>query len=127
MTDQARKETYIKDEDGWLHTGDKNSCLRLQIIVPDKEVLVSWCKEKGVQGTWEQICRNRFLKELILNDITHLGKAGLKSFEQVKDIYVHSEMFSVDNGLLTPTLKTKRPDCKKCFIDIIESMYRLMG
>ncbi|GIX87467.1 hypothetical protein CDAR_30822 [Caerostris darwini] len=111
----------------FVHGESLQSCL-VAIIVPDKEVLVSWCKEKGVQGTWEQICRNKSVKELILNDITHLGKkAGLKSFEQVKDIYVHSEMFSVDNGLLTPTLKTKRPDCKKCFIDIIESMYRLMG
>ncbi|GFV44669.1 long-chain-fatty-acid--CoA ligase 1 [Trichonephila clavipes] len=111
----------------FVHGESLQSCL-VAIVVPDKEVLLSFCKEKGIEGTWEEICKNKAVKELILNSITSLGKkAGLKSFEQVKDIYIHSEMFSVDNGLLTPTLKTKRPDCKKCFIDIIDSMYRLMG
>ncbi|CAL1273035.1 unnamed protein product [Larinioides sclopetarius] len=111
----------------FVHGESLQSCL-VAVIVPDKEVLTSWCKEKGIEGTWEEICRNKVVKELILNDITNLGKkAGLKSFEQVKDIYVHSGMFTVDNGLLTPTLKTKRPDCKKCFMDVIDSMYRLMG
>ncbi|XP_055934302.1 long-chain-fatty-acid--CoA ligase 1-like isoform X1 [Argiope bruennichi] len=111
----------------FVHGESLQSCL-VAVIVPDKEVLTSWCKEKGIEGSWEEICRNKAIKELILNDITRLGKkAGLKSFEQVKDIYVHSGMFTVDNGLLTPTLKTKRPDCRKCFMDVIESMYRLMG
>lgn len=111
----------------FVHGESLQSCL-VAVIVPDREVLAPWCKEKGIEGTWQEICRNKAVKELILNDITNLGKkAGLKSFEQVKDIYVHSGMFTVDNGLLTPTLKTKRPDCKKCFMDVIESMYRLMG
>lgn len=78
-----------------------------------------------------------------------VGKdAGLKSFEQVrlhspsfnlpyspdrtdspssslqvKDLHLHPEMFSVANGLLTPTLKSRRVDIRKFFQEQIASMY----
>lgn len=32
-------------------------------------------------------------------------------------------MFSIDNGLLTPTLKAKRPELKEFFKDKIEELY----
>ncbi|PRD32920.1 UNVERIFIED_CONTAM: Long-chain-fatty-acid--CoA ligase 1 [Trichonephila clavipes] len=67
----------------FVHGESLQSCL-VAIVVPDKEVLLSFCKEKGIEGTWEEICKNKAVKELILNSITSLGKkAGLKSFEQV--------------------------------------------
>lgn len=42
---------------------------------------------------------------------------------QVKDIYIHNEMFSIENGLLTPTLKAKRPELKEHFKQQIEHLY----
>ena len=43
---------------------------------------------------------------------------------QVKDIYLHPELFSVENGLLTPTFKTKRQEVQKYFAQQIDDMYR---
>uniref|UniRef100_A0A8C1MLK9 Long-chain-fatty-acid--CoA ligase n=1 Tax=Cyprinus carpio TaxID=7962 RepID=A0A8C1MLK9_CYPCA len=64
------------------------------------------------------------LKKAILDDMVRLGKAsGLHSFEQVKDIHIHKEMFSIQNGLLTPTLKSKRPELKEYFKTEIEQLY----
>lgn len=42
---------------------------------------------------------------------------------QVKDIHIHKEMFSIQNGLLTPTLKAKRPELKEYFKMEIEQLY----
>ncbi|KAG8184594.1 hypothetical protein JTE90_005208 [Oedothorax gibbosus] len=111
----------------FVHGESLQSCL-VAVIVPDKEVLMSWCAENDLIGSWESICKNKEVKQVILSDLTKAGKkAGLKSFEQVKDIHLHPELFTVDNGLLTPTLKTKRPDCKKTFMDVIQAMYALLS
>lgn len=42
---------------------------------------------------------------------------------KVKNIYIHDEMFSIENGLLTPTLKARRPELKEFFKDKIEELY----
>lgn len=98
--------------------------------------------------------RQQELKKAILEDLVCLGKAnGLHSFEQVgswmvfpvvyhknvefskallfffkvKNIYLHNEMFTIQNGLLTPTLKAKRPELKEFFKDKIEELYSSMS
>lgn len=45
---------------------------------------------------------------------------------QVKDLYMHPELFTIENGLLTPTLKAKRADLKKLFQPQIDSLYASM-
>ena len=72
-------------------------------------------------------CLFQAVKKAILEDLVRLGKAaGLKSFEQVKDLYIHTELFSVENGLLTPTLKAKRAELVKVFQKQIEALYSSM-
>lgn len=44
-------------------------------------------------------------------------------FQQVKDIYLHPDPFSVQNGLLTPTMKAKRPEIRNYFKPQIDDMY----
>lgn len=43
---------------------------------------------------------------------------------QVRGIYLHPEMFSISNGLLTPTLKSRRADIRRAFQEQIETLYR---
>lgn len=42
---------------------------------------------------------------------------------KVKDIYLHPDPFSVQNGLLTPTYKLRRPQVKNYFKPQLEDMY----
>ena len=44
--------------------------------------------------------------------------------KQAKDIYLHPELFTIENNLLTPTMKTKRPEVVKYFAKDIEEMYK---
>ncbi len=48
-------------------------------------------------------------------------------YSQVKDVYLHPEPFSVQNGLLTPTFKYKRLQLKSYFKPQIEDMYKKLG
>ncbi len=44
-------------------------------------------------------------------------------FEIVKKVYITPNQFTIENGTLTPTLKIKRYDAKKMYIDVINKMY----
>ncbi|XP_026089888.1 long-chain-fatty-acid--CoA ligase 6 isoform X2 [Carassius auratus] len=117
---------YIRSEPVsqlYVHGDSLQSCL-VGVIVPDPEVLPSWAQKKGFVGSYDELCGNKEIKKAILEDMVCLGRAsGLHSFEQVKDIHIHKEMFSVQNGLLTPTLKAKRPELKQYFKTEIEQLY----
>lgn len=94
------------------------------VVVPDPEALPSFAAKIGVKGSFEELCQNQVVKEAILEDLLKIGKeSGLKSFEQVKSIFLHTEQFSIENGLLTPTLKAKRAELSKYFQSQINSLY----
>uniref|UniRef100_A0A6A7FS43 Long-chain-fatty-acid--CoA ligase n=2 Tax=Hirondellea gigas TaxID=1518452 RepID=A0A6A7FS43_9CRUS len=94
------------------------------VIVPDVDYLKAWARANGIPGTLSVLCADPDVNTLILDDINNLGKeAGLKSFEQVKEIYLHPDPFSVQNGLLTPTLKSKRPQLRKYFMPQLDDLY----
>ncbi|XP_025901879.1 long-chain-fatty-acid--CoA ligase 6 [Nothoprocta perdicaria] len=104
--------------------GDSLQAFLVGIVVPDSEVMPGWAKKRGFDGTYEELCKNKELQRAIMEDMVRLGKeSGLHSFEQVKAIYIHSDMFSVQNGLLTPTLKAKRPELRDYFKGQIEELY----
>ncbi|CAI4229472.1 unnamed protein product [Auanema sp. JU1783] len=100
------------------------TCL-IAVVVPDEEVLVAHCEKlHGQKETFEELCKREDVKKMILDDLIDIGKkAGLFSFEQVKDIHVSHELFSIENDLLTPTLKSKRPKLKQHFAEELAAMY----
>lgn len=56
------------------------------------------------------------------------GKADkLKGFEIVKSILLDTEGFSVENDLLTPSFKLKRPQLQIKFQSQIDAMYVALG
>ncbi|XP_061491980.1 long-chain-fatty-acid--CoA ligase 5 [Rhineura floridana] len=104
--------------------GDSLQSFLVGVVVPDAETLPEFATNLGVKGSYGEICKNTAVKKAILMDMIKLGKeAGLQSFEQVKDIYIHPEMLTVENGLLTPTLKAKRAEVSKFFRSQIDALY----
>lgn len=50
--------------------------------------------------------------------------AGLPSFETIKKFRVLETEFTIENGLLTPTLKLKRGEVVRRFKDVLEELYK---
>ncbi|XP_064333631.1 long-chain-fatty-acid--CoA ligase 1 isoform X3 [Camelus dromedarius] len=104
--------------------GESLQAFLIAIVVPDAETVGPWARKRGFQGSFEELCRNKDVRKAILEDMVRLGKdSGLKSFEQVKGISLHPELFTIDNGLLTPTMKAKRPELRNYFRSQIDELY----
>ena len=59
------------------------------------------------------------LKQIVLDDMIREGKKrGLMSYEQVKAIEFIKEPFTIENGLLTPTYKSRRFAVEKKYKNI---------
>ncbi len=96
------------------------------VFIPEESVVREWAAENGVSSSdFKELCQNKQLKKVILDDLIKLGKAsGLKGFEQVRDVYMHHELFTIENGLLTPTMKAKRNEVQKYFQAQIDDLYK---
>ncbi|KAK7921815.1 hypothetical protein WMY93_008717 [Mugilogobius chulae] len=107
----------------FVHGDSLQACL-VAVVVPDPDFLCNWSKRTlGLNGSYLDLCSRKEIKEAILEDMVRLGKeGGLKSFEQVKAIHVHTEQFTIENGLLTPTMKAKRNELRQHFRDQIDQL-----
>jgi long-chain acyl-CoA synthetase len=104
--------------------GDSLQAQLVAIVVPDPEYLLPWAAQRGLPQDLEQLSANNQVIGAILKSIQEEGRAaGLKGFEQVAAIRVTPEPFSVENNLMTPTFKVKRPQAKEAFKHLIEEMY----
>ena len=108
--------------------GDSRKATLIGIVVPDQAVLENWYRNNALQDsndlTMLTMCAHKGVKRMIMSELTRIGKRdGLKSFEQVKDIILVPELFTVENGLSTPTLKLKRNEICMRFRSEIDQLY----
>lgn len=95
------------------------------IIVPDEDTAKVWAERNGKKAlNLEQLCKDKEFRKAVEQDMETVAKeAQLKGFEKLKDFYLHPAAFTVENGLLTPTLKLKRHQARQLFDKQIDSMY----
>eukprot|EP00878_Enallax_costatus_P013548 GHUV01014165.1.p2 GENE.GHUV01014165.1~~GHUV01014165.1.p2 ORF type:complete len:110 (+),score=17.29 GHUV01014165.1:763-1092(+) len=74
------------------------------------------------------LCREKAVIQAIMHSLNQEGKAAqLRGFEQVAAITLVPEPFTVENGLLTPTFKLKRPVARAAYEGLIQAMYEGLG
>ena len=102
--------------------GEKMPCA---IVQPDFAYAKNWAELHNVKisDSHKEIAANPAVKSRIEKEIEkinqHLGK-----WEQIKKIELTPKVWTIDDGLLTPTLKLKRKAIKAEFQDLYERMYK---
>ncbi|CAO3598667.1 unnamed protein product [Absidia cylindrospora] len=113
--------------------GDSLQSSLVAILVPDPETLPAFVAAKSPKLakqnlSYAELCKNPEVIQLVLAQLTKVGKkAGLNGFELAKAIYLETEQFSMENDLLTPTFKVKRPQAKKYYEAQIDAMYEAIN
>lgn len=104
--------------------GDSLKANLVGVVVPDPEYLLPWAKQRGMSQDLRQLCHDEKVVAAVLKSMQEEGRVvGLKGFEQVAAIHLVPEQFTVDNGLMTPTFKIKRPQALAAFQERIRELY----
>ncbi len=145
-----KKETDDVIKNGWLHTGDIGEITRegnLKITDRKKEIIVSLggdnispskienllCLNEKIKQSFVYGDKKTYLVALIVSESTENRKEieiflenlnkTLSLVEKVKKFKLIEEEFSIENGMLTPTLKLKRKKILEKYKDELEKLY----
>ena len=94
------------------------------LIQPAFEYIETWAKDNAIElgNSMESICKNQKLIDAIQEDITnhnqHFGK-----WEQIKKFELIPEVWSIDAGHLTPTMKVKRKVVQEKYQALCDKVY----
>lgn len=101
--------------------GDSKKSQLVALVVPDEKRLKQLAE---TDGKFEQLCDDDQVRQAVVKELSsHASKAGLKSFEQVKNVALVTEEFSEKNDLLTPTQKVKRKAVRQKYQDVLDNLY----
>jgi len=125
--------------------GNSYKDVLVAIVVPDPLALIPFClglglpdvvpfREEGWKESFAALCQLPVVEEAVLKQITAKGREDkLKGFEIPKAVYLEGEVndlnqgFSVENDLLTPTFKLKRPKLLAHYQAQVDAMYSRLG
>jgi len=88
---------------------------------------VPWAKEQKHKDASNQaeLIKDPAIIKMILDDMNEVGKTNkIRGFESLAAIVLSVTPFSVENDLLTPTFKLKRPQAKKAFQAQLDALYK---
>jgi long-chain acyl-CoA synthetase len=106
-----------------LVIGDKRKFCSA-IIVPNFEVLEKFAEEKGVSyQSHKDLCESAEVYQLIQKEV-EAANAQVASYETIKKIVLLDQLFSIESGELTPSLKIKRKIVEQNYKEEIEAIYQ---
>jgi long-chain acyl-CoA synthetase len=97
-----------------------NICL----LLPDFEVTKRWAEREGVSPEPDDLLANPAFKEMLTSEIRAHLKKTFGGYEIPEKYLLIKEDFTVDNKMLTQTLKLKRRVVVDHYAEEIEELYR---
>ncbi|KAI5367906.1 Putative AMP-dependent synthetase/ligase, AMP-binding, ANL domain-containing protein [Septoria linicola] len=115
---------------GYVH-GDSNQSNLVAIFGIQPDLFALWVEKilgKKIAPTdlqaLEAAGAEKKVQKAALRELAKVGKkAKFNSYENVRSVRLMLEPFTIDNELLTPTLKLKRPQTAKKYRQLIDEMY----
>ena len=109
-------------------TGNSLKSYLVCIVYPKFGDVIEFLKNKGIEGVNKDNCKNYFENEELKNDIINImdkfgREKNLMGFELPKKVYLVKEPFSIENEIMTPTMKLRRHFAKKFFEKEINKLY----
>ena len=101
--------------------GDRRNYL-VALIVPNFAWLRAFAAAKGVAGDDAALVKDPTVRAEFEARLAKANK-GLARYETIKKFALLGEEFSVENGMLTPTMKVRRKNVMKTFEAVITSLY----
>ena len=94
------------------------------IIQPHFEFLTEWAKLKKIKsdGTNSSIISNKKVRKRIQKEISKANES-FGNWEQIKAFELTPDVWSIENGLLTPTMKMKRKVVKEKYQHLYQKIY----
>ncbi|MFL2781531.1 MAG: AMP-dependent synthetase/ligase [Rhodospirillales bacterium] len=100
--------------------GDKKSHI-VALIIPDIDFLNEWKQKTGNEANGEILEEDKFHQE-ISAAVDRVNK-NLSVIERVRRFHISSEGFTVENEMITPTLKVRRHKIIEKYQDDLENLY----
>ena len=107
----------------WVY-GNSFENFLVAVVVPNEAQVLAFAEENKLAGGYAELCADDKVKKFVQDELTKTGRAGkLKGFEIAKAVHLTAVPFSVEDDLLTPTFKMKRPQFLKFFKAEVDAMY----
>jgi long-chain acyl-CoA synthetase len=101
--------------------GDKRPHL-VALLVPDDDFVAEWSRGNGKPRDLATLSEDAEFRAA-LSQVLDRVNGNLSSLEKVRRFAVLSEPFSVENGMMTPTMKIRRHKIKAAYGDLLEALY----
>ena len=93
------------------------------LISPDFENLIPWAKQRHINiDSKSDLCRHSEVISLLHGEVGRLAR-GFADYEQPKKVVIVEDEWTVESGVLTPTLKVKMKKIQEKYSSVIEEVY----
>jgi len=102
--------------------GDKRPHL-VAVLVPNKDFAADWAKTAGKDSDLDTLIADPAFIAVIDNAVGRVNK-DLSVNERVRRFILIAEPFTVDNEMMTPTLKVRRHKVREAYGERLEALYK---
>jgi long-chain acyl-CoA synthetase len=92
------------------------------VIIPDLPALQAWAQSQGMSETGDALITHAKVRALLEQEVAKYN-GEFKGYERIVDFVLDTEEMTIQNGLLTQTMKLKRRTVVSKYQDVFDSLY----